>query len=130
MTNEIKLLRAFIEASGFDVEEERIPLNDFAVSNWNNSGRIGDRPTATIDYKVTKKPDPLNVLYDGVTLKQLTQNVINIHCDFNLSASDKWIKYSEVQFKAVVEWFGDGAKRINEHRYNILSVEVSLDEKD
>ena len=60
MNNTDKLLRALIDALGYEAEEERIPLNDFAVSHWNNSGRIGDRPTATIDYKVTKKVKPVS----------------------------------------------------------------------
>ena len=56
MNNTEKILRAFIEASGFDIEEEYIPLDYRAIPNWNNNGRIGERPTPTIDYKVTKKP--------------------------------------------------------------------------
>ena len=114
MTNEIKLLRAFIEASGFDVEEVRLsPL-----------GLRGDElihVNKVINYKVTKKPDPLDVMYDGVSLLQLVENVYQ---------EIEWIKDPKESFYAVIEWFGDEAERVNEHRYNINGVEVSLNEED
>jgi len=123
MTNEMKLLRAFIEASGFDVEEVRLsPL-----------GLRGDElihVNKVINYKVTKKPDPLLARYNGVFLNQLTQNVIDIECDPTTGIDDKWIKYPKEAFDAVIDWFGDDAIRVNEHRYNIFNVEVSLDEEN
>jgi len=53
VTNEMKLLRAFIEASGYEIEEAR-------STTWFDTG-VGD-PTikeeiGIIDYKVTKKVD-------------------------------------------------------------------------
>ena len=48
MTNEMKLLRAFIEASGFDIEI----VKPIPVSEW-DPGYIYDMNTT---YKVTKKP--------------------------------------------------------------------------
>ena len=104
MTNEMKLLRAFIEASGFEIKQ--------------TGGRVGDRAW-TVDYKVTKKPDPLDVMYNGVSLSQLVENVYQ---------EIEWIKYPKESFYAVIEWFGDEAERVNEHRYNINGVEVSLNE--
>jgi len=61
MTNEMKLLRAFIEAQGFEIEEVTTPLGDTEISDWNNKWRnantshIPPRPTLSIDYKVTKR---------------------------------------------------------------------------
>ena len=60
MTNEMKLLRAFIEAQGFEIEEVATPLGDAEISDWNNKWRnantshIPPRSTPSIDYKVTK----------------------------------------------------------------------------
>lgn len=64
MNNTEKLLRAFIDASGYEVEETHTSLDDFAISDWNNKWRnanaisIPSKPVATIDYKVTKKALP------------------------------------------------------------------------
>jgi hypothetical protein len=47
MSNEMKLLTAFIEASGYDIEEiyeQQIPSGQIIVAH---------------DYKVTKKPKPI-----------------------------------------------------------------------
>jgi len=66
MTNEIKLLRAFIEASGFDVEaiakhDDVAYLKD--LNNWGQDIRNKNRrkPKESnynyTDYKVTKKED-------------------------------------------------------------------------
>tara|TARA_R110000851_G_scaffold43718_1_gene107885 strand:- start:78 stop:368 length:291 start_codon:yes stop_codon:yes gene_type:complete len=64
MNNIEKKLDALIDALGFDVEEVRSPLDDFAVSEWNNKWRnantshVPPKPTATINYKLTKRNDP------------------------------------------------------------------------
>jgi len=57
MTNEMKLLRAFIEASGFDVEDvvtvtkpKFNAMKALYTDRYNQQG-----PITTIDYKVTKK---------------------------------------------------------------------------
>lgn len=57
MTNEMKLMMALCDALGFEVEVARIPLDDFAISNWNNQGQIGERPQPSSDYKLTKRED-------------------------------------------------------------------------
>lgn len=49
MTNEEKLIRALIDALGFEVEEINIPANTFGIVNNLN-------PPA-VDYKVVKKPE-------------------------------------------------------------------------
>lgn len=65
MTNEMKLLRAFIDASGFDVEEIRLKIkpddlvcDGFTETMYNTAGTV-DGYYLGIDiheYKVTKKP--------------------------------------------------------------------------
>lgn len=135
MTNEIKLLRAFIEASGYDIEEEFI-LHIACKCRPNSAVLGGDRDCdiccgtgqdgGDFDYKVTKKPNPLHVYYDDVQLEQLVANVIHLS---ECNDSERWIKYPKASFDAVVDWFGFQAERANAHRYIILGVEVSLDEK-
>lgn len=68
MNNTEKLLRAFIEAQGFDVEEITTEVSREDVEAWKSRRDniinscavgvipIGNRPKATTDYKVTKKP--------------------------------------------------------------------------
>jgi hypothetical protein len=57
MNNTEKLLRAFIEASGYDIKE--LPPTDCSeYMNWMNA--IGDSYTTT-DYKVTKKQAPFKM---------------------------------------------------------------------
>ena len=64
MNNTDKLLRAFIEASGFDVEEVET-TKDFYSPQWiNTDGSLMDGavPMGTvkdIDYKVTKKQEDI-----------------------------------------------------------------------
>jgi len=161
----MKLLTAFIEASGYSIEviehgseivskdvgERMIRANSATASRSLISDcgeyRRGDDDCyfsvggVTTDYKVTKrkpikrldvplckKPNPLDVTYDGVSLKQLTENIIEIHCDPTADIHNKWIKYPKASFYAVVDWFGDFAVRANEHRYYIYGVEVNLDD--
>lgn len=116
MANEMKLLMAFIEASGFDVEEvDTSPLKHDRYPH-----------TPIIDYKVTKKPDPLLTLYKGVPLSQLVKNVYELSIS---NHSERWIKYPEDQFHAVVNWFGCMADKQSDTYYLIHGVEVFLDEK-
>ena len=119
MDNIEKKLDALIGALGFDVE--RINVNP----------RKNDRfPSDPIyDYKLTKRKDPLDVLYDGVPLRQLTYNIIDLSVKPFLDKKYKWIKYPKVQFDAVIESFGDDATKINDDSYLIFGIEVSLDEK-
>ena len=138
MNNTEKLLRAFIEASGFDIEEVEtfneaqylVDKEDYKNNPNDYRGAFCKSPPfkasyIEIDYKVTKKPDQLNKLYDGISLRQLTQNVIDIECD-PLSGF-KFIKYPKDSFHAVIDWFAHDAKRVDDHTYYVLSVEVSLD---
>ena len=129
--NTEKLLRAFIEASGYEVEETGMEtrINKEDLANMANP----ERPMSmiriedgTTDYKVTKKVDHLHEWYDDVPLNQLVRNVIVLS---TVDAELRWIKYPKSSFYAVIKWFGDDAKRVNEHRYEILGVEVSLDEE-
>ena len=146
MNNTDKLLRAFIEASGFEIEEGKVTAGDLIDRSYSSASystkemkqRYPNKHLDTecfggkwivsepvIEYKVTKKPE---LLYDGISLRQLTQNVIDIECDPTLAIEDKWIKYPKDSFYAVIDWFGNDAIRCNEHRYNIFNVEVSLNE--
>ena len=53
MTNEMKLLTAFIEASGFDIEILTPKAEDF---KWQFKGQPSNNLTPLcVDYKVTKK---------------------------------------------------------------------------
>ena len=75
MTNEIKLLRAFIEASGFDIKQtdnaaygEVVPLGKMAISCGNKQWKYFPDESFykevlyPVDYKVSKKHDPLVVM--------------------------------------------------------------------
>tara|TARA_R110000824_G_scaffold70449_1_gene180776 strand:+ start:12 stop:326 length:315 start_codon:yes stop_codon:yes gene_type:complete len=62
MNNIEKKLDALIDALGFDVEENRMPVGDMEISDWDNKsasahfyGSIPRRQVATIDYKLTKR---------------------------------------------------------------------------
>ena len=124
MDNTMKLLTAFIEASGYDVEEitKSVEMPD------KSRPEVGSTfiSKKVVDYKVTKKPSPLHVYYDDVQLEQLVANVIQLS---ECKVDERWIKYPKASFDAVVDWFGFQAERANAHRYIILGVEVSLDEK-
>ena len=137
-----KKLDALIHALGFDVETLNTKTYGHA-RELNHSERMfnGTRGelefqgeglykevTRHTNYKLTKRTDPLDVLYDGVTLRQLAENIIELKCNPLLPTENKWIKYPKASFEAVVDWFGFQAERKNEHRYIILGVEVSLDE--
>jgi len=134
-----KKLDALIDALGFDVERVETGIvhcdchNSNPLARYHMAGCMKCQGTGVLhgvfDYKLTKRPNPLDVLYDDISLRQLTQNVIDLEVDPTLSASDKWIKYPKEQFFAVIDWFGNDAKRMNEHRYNVFSVGVSLDEE-
>ena len=52
MTNEMKLLRAFIEASGYEIEEVKTNESVRVIGVPD----INETVIATIDYKLTKKP--------------------------------------------------------------------------
>ena len=136
MNNTEELLRAFIEASGYEVEEtSTIALNGKPLEKPSLGLAGGLIPVKTVkelrsiititDYKVTKKADHLHEWHDDVPLNQLVKNVIELS---TIDAELRWIKYPKSSFYAVIKWFGDAAKRVNEHRYEILGVEVSLDE--
>ena len=119
MNNTDKLLRAFIEASGYEIETK---VTSQELHNPHNSNV--EIITST-DYKVTKKVSIQHDWYDGVTLNDLVKNIIILS---NLEDQYKFIKYPKESFHAVIDWFGDDAIRCNEHRYNIFNVEVGLDE--
>ena len=78
MSNTDKLLRAFIEASGYEVEEIHIPLDDHAISDWNNKWRnantssIPPKPEATIDYKVTRREVDMESFFSELLKQQVT----------------------------------------------------------
>jgi len=68
MTNEMKLLRAFIEASGFDIKEidnatygEVVPIGKMAIGCGNKQWKyfpdesVYKEVLGVVDYKVTKK---------------------------------------------------------------------------
>jgi len=58
MTDEMKLLRAFIEASGFDITETTIEVDWIPAADLNGIPNFHGKvigTTTVIDYKVTKK---------------------------------------------------------------------------
>ena len=123
MNNIEKKLDALIDALGFNVED--------VTKNFEMTDKSRPEAGATfilkqvVDYKLTKKPNPLHVYYDDIRLEQLVANVIHLsECDH----SERWIKYPKASFDAVVDWFGFQAERAIAHRYTILGVEVSLDD--
>jgi len=69
MTNEMKLLRAFIEASGFDITET---LD--RIETLSECGQLLTVETG-IDYKVTKKPNKdTGTFFDEVFKRQVTNH--------------------------------------------------------
>jgi hypothetical protein len=130
-SNEMRLLKSFIKASGFNIKEEVNKYMFYHPNEVVNGEAVsGASPHMVFrtDYKVTKKPNPLTKLYDGVALKWLTQNIIDIECNPTLGNNQKWIKYPAASFLAVVDWFGDDAIKVSEGKYLIHNVEVSIDE--
>ena len=64
MTNEMKLLRAFIEASGYEIERitstslDGVRFSDDNPYHLIDANRINDVVT-DVEYKVTKKQNPV-----------------------------------------------------------------------
>ena len=88
MNNTEKLLRAFIEAQGFDVEEVHTPLGDTEISDWNNKWRnantrhIPPKPTASTNYKVTKRGEHIKQVDISTIYKHLSFALENVlHCE-------------------------------------------------
>lgn len=126
MDNTIKLLTAFIEASGYDIEEvtESVEVPD------KSRPEVGVTFTSkkVIDYKVTKKVNPLDVMFDGFPLKILVNNIIEISANPLLDKRHKWIKYPEHSFNAVVDYFMVKDCVVNNEYCLILGVKVSIDD--
>tara|TARA_R110002033_G_scaffold14688_2_gene42561 strand:- start:40 stop:345 length:306 start_codon:yes stop_codon:yes gene_type:complete len=66
MTNEMKLLRAFIEASGYDIETKENIMREYSIDDIGTNGqpKVNAMPTnilKTTEYEVVKKTegDPL-----------------------------------------------------------------------
>jgi len=124
MTNEIKLLRAFIEASGFDVEDTQKVI----IKGVEHKGKAHEIPVDDLDsmeiindYKVTKKPDPLRKEYSGVSLEQLVKNIFTVS---NLDDGYKFINYDRDQFNAVYDWFIHDVKEKTSDSFLIYGVTV------
>jgi len=62
MSNEMKLLKAFIEASGFDIKED--------------GSASYDKPKVVIDYKVTKKKSQVSFDVDSPEWKGMVTFVL------------------------------------------------------
>ena len=141
MNNTDNLLRAFIEASGYEIEEGDISAGEPIDCSCSSatystmeikslySGKHIDCPNfggnwivsePVIDYKVTKK---LDKLYDGVSLDQLIRNVFELS---HANHSEKWIKYPKDIFDAVVKYFGDAAINKTDTYAEIYGVDVFL----
>ncbi len=120
MTNEMKLLTAFIEASGYEVET----VQPEPVDGW-SPGVLYDMTT---QYKVTKKVNPLDVMFDGFPLRVLVNNIIEISANPLLDKRHKWIKYPEHSFNAVVDHFMVRDCVVNNECCLILGVKVSIDD--
>ena len=137
MNNTDKLLRAFIEASGYEIEEVySVYTNVSDVLNYTTSIKPcaslsqGDWACRVdVDYKVTKKVDPLDVLYDGVTLRQLINHIIDISCNPTLPDRSKWIEYPEKSFDAIINHFGDKAEATGDDvGYEVLGVGLFMED--
>jgi len=127
MTNEMKLLRAFIQASGYEIEEVKtVTKKKFSFLKALFTDRYNQqRDITTIDYKVTKKPDPLDKMYDGVTLDQLTRNIFELN---DHQEKYRWISYTTNQYDAVVNWFGKSVKNKTEFSCVILGVRMQVND--
>ena len=130
MNNIEKKLDALIDALGFDVEELTIKkmLVTAGVPSIREFTQGCDVITYT-DYKLTKRKGPLDVLYCGITLRELTNNVMCIQCDPALAKKDKWIAYKKDAYEAVLCWF-ELKMHINKgvFSFEVFDVKVILDE--
>ena len=144
MNNIEKKLDALIDALGFDVtkytefdyqkhKDNIVPPNRICVLESDSAYVIDYKGMYTsrlkepvIDYKLTKRKEPLDVLYDGVTLRVLTDNVIDIML---LPHSCKWIAYKKEAYDAVLGWFGDKFVILSDNKsFKVFGVKVILDE--
>lgn len=117
MNNTEKLLRAFIEAQGFEIErivntkEVSIPRNsglavhhNLAVDNQGAYKRGDDecyylKASMEVDYKVTKKPLIKDIIIGGLPLTQYITNIIN-HKE--CAEEFRFIRYSKEVVDAIV----------------------------
>ncbi len=113
MDNVEKLLRAFIEASCYEIEE------------------CVDMQHHIYDYKVTKKESPLDKMFQcgqhKVSLSQLVNNIVEIS---TYEEEFRFINYSKEIIDAIIssKLFED-IETINEGSYSIYGVKVSCDER-
>jgi hypothetical protein len=149
MSDEMKLIMALCDAMGFDVEETKTFDSDDVIkwsNRWKTLEGLGvsfvppDRPTPTVKYKITRRDktvrdwsvtgndliDSLDVLYDGVALRQLVKNINELP---DLAKKYRWIKYPRDSYNAVFEYFnGRMIVWSCANSFDVLGVKVMLDE--
>ena len=134
MSNIEKKLDALIDALGFDVKrvcdiEYIYKSEDLQDDGEPKEYALADSIIDNSTYKLTKRKDPLDVLYCGITLRELTNNVMCIQCDPTLATNDKWIAYKKDAYEAVLCWF-EFKMHINKDvfSFKVFDVQVILDE--
>ncbi len=136
MNNTEKKLDALIDALGFDVEKvttNRSEVEQFKIRKRDIIDRclvgytpIGSRPKPKYHYKFTKRDETLDVLYDGVKLRQLVENVKDLS---GLDGKYRWIKYPRDSYYAVLGNFsGRMGIWYGVNNFQVLGVKVMLDE--
>ena len=133
-----KLLRAFIEAQGYEITELATPTG--IKHEISNCGIHKKTAQFDIDYKVTKKADVttkginaylrecFNGEGDHTPIEKLIKNVLILS---QLGDGFRFIKYKKYDFDRVINWFGDLAVNSSSTGgyYLILDVEIFLDEE-
>ena len=148
MNNTEKLLRAFIEVSGYEVEEftNQSPIiclgtgerdiayiKDYKVTKGKLKQGLDDNklsePRSRVDIdKVLDTKSTINgvvVMVNDTSIDQLVKNIVNLS---QLTSNLRFIRHKKCDFDRVIGWFGDLAKRQGDTYYLILNVEVFLDE--
>jgi len=99
MNNTEKLLRAFIEASGFNIETitKTEKVKSFSGGFY--------RKTSVIGYKVAKKEKTDDVFIDGISLTQYMLNITDLNDTFPAEhhVVYKFIYYSNEVIKAIIK---------------------------
>jgi hypothetical protein len=127
MNNTEKKLDALINALGFDVEESHVlDVDNYKVARLVSFGMFEvNKDYIHPEFKFTKRDEPLDVLYDGVSLRQLVENVKGLS---GLDGKYRWIKYPKCSYDAVYEYLSSKMDiKVCVSNFQVFGVKVMLD---